>query len=492
MSDRIDTPARRLPPSAAFRPLSSVLCLLSSVLCLLFAVRPAEAQMLRFSNHRENEIPEYATIRLGPFYSNIEFSQTAGYRYVATSGAGVDFIFSNDRGEIKDDGSDIPLISTLTFQNYLMLNRYTDVEFSFTASYYYYPFGTQDNEFELDFVEEGIGGTLSFEFRPTDTLRIGVSDDILYKTDFVDTRGIEDSYGGSEYTYLENTLSADIDWMVGKDQNVPITLSRIDNIPMDDGFDDQEVTTYEEAIGFEQMFGPFVMAGIKADFSQNDYKLEDRSDSSQQDYSLYSRVTLTRRSELYGSLGYSIGKVDNPDPDAEAEPGSMIGSIGLKTDLSKEWSHTLGWIRSQDAGFASDFEITDTYSYLLNWRGDLVTSAFHATYETVDPNQMSVSGYSDLDTGITITYPLTSSVDLDLSTTYELRTNDVTPETDPAEIEWANDYSTWTTHVGTTIALMEDLDFEIYYEHVVRDGDTDELTYTQDLVEALLTYRYQF
>jgi hypothetical protein len=41
----------------------------------------ARAQTLRFDDYRERKVPEYATIKLGPFYSDVVLNQSIGWRY---------------------------------------------------------------------------------------------------------------------------------------------------------------------------------------------------------------------------------------------------------------------------------------------------------------------------------------------------------------------------------------------------------------------------
>ena len=150
-----------------FRSIRGLRCALAAVLVLGAAT--GMAQQLRFSDHREVAIPEYATLRAGPFYSTVVFSQSAGLRYSTYSGSGENFYLDNDLGRITDEGIEFPLVSTLSFRNYLLINAYTDLDLSFLLRYAYFPMNTQDNEFWFTAIDPGIVATFGgFTFRVTE------------------------------------------------------------------------------------------------------------------------------------------------------------------------------------------------------------------------------------------------------------------------------------------------------------------------------------
>ena len=64
----------------------------------------AAAQTLRFDEYREPQIPDHANLRLGPFYSDIAFSQSVGYRYSTSSGQGSEYLRQNGYGRVTKDG----------------------------------------------------------------------------------------------------------------------------------------------------------------------------------------------------------------------------------------------------------------------------------------------------------------------------------------------------------------------------------------------------
>ncbi len=161
----------------------------AAALLLCLSVASVQAQGLRFGNHREIQPPEYALLRIGPFYSNVTFSQLVGYRYVSTQGTGVDYVFGTRRGRFKEDGSELPLITTLSLRNYLIVTRNMDVDLSLRLQNEYYPLDTQENEFFFDLTDESVAGNFSTEFRITPFVRGRVYDNMLYKPDYLDVRG---------------------------------------------------------------------------------------------------------------------------------------------------------------------------------------------------------------------------------------------------------------------------------------------------------------
>ena len=251
-------------------------------LLLLFAPQLA-AQHLRYSDHREVRIPDYATVRIGPFYSSMTFFQSVGYRYTRSEGAGTDFLFGTRRGRILEDGSEYPLVSRLTTRNYLLITRHMDLDVSIDISYHHFPMGTQEDELIVQLPPEGIAGSLSTEIRWTPYLRSLIYDDLVYRTDYVDTRGISDDYGGSAYEYFRNKFGINTDWLMAKDKSLSLDLSRTDQVPSDDLYADQESVTYSESISYEQQVFPKLVIGGRARAQQISYGVEDRPDADLQD-----------------------------------------------------------------------------------------------------------------------------------------------------------------------------------------------------------------
>ena len=215
---------------------------------LLFLALPAWGQNLRYSNRREVAIPEYATVRIGPFYSTMLFSQTAGYRYTRSSGAGTDYLTANRRGAILKDGEEFPLVSRLDFRNYLLITRNIDLDMSVRVGYEYYPLKTQENEFFIDLPEDGIGGNLSMEIALTPYIKGTLYERALYRTDYLDDRGMTDYAGGQEYEYFRNTAGMNLDWLMAKDKNLGISVRRLDLQTFDDEFERQDRVTWSESI----------------------------------------------------------------------------------------------------------------------------------------------------------------------------------------------------------------------------------------------------
>ncbi|MCX7590422.1 MAG: hypothetical protein N2255_02225, partial [Kiritimatiellae bacterium] len=154
------------------------------------------AQMLRFSNHREVVVPKRGTIVAGPYSLTVGLTQTAGYWYTRGAGAGTDYLRLYRRGIITGEGSDFPLTTTLTLRNYLAVTPRMDVDFSVTVNYEHYPLDTQEDQFYVSATDEGVYGTLSSEIMFSPYLRGRIYDNVLYRTDYVDLRGVVDRYGG--------------------------------------------------------------------------------------------------------------------------------------------------------------------------------------------------------------------------------------------------------------------------------------------------------
>jgi len=476
-----------------------------AVLCcaLLFLVLSASdsfAQTLRFSNHRKVEIPEYAVIELGPFGSGIAVSQSVGYRYVKSSGAGTDFVFLNRMGNVKDDGSDFPLITTLNTRNYLFITEYSDLDLSVNITYEHYPMDTQDDEFNINIAEEGLAANLSTELNPSPFLKISLYDKAGYWTEYIDTRGVSDEFGGRKFKRFDNSAGMDMDWLLKDDENLAISASRNDLVPSDEEFEDQEKISYSESVALEKMFALYFMGGLRGSFEQNSFAVDDRANSSMQRYEMFGTVKLTENTDSSMMLGYSSGTESSLADMEGNDIDGIVGAISFNSNLSDGLSQSIAYSRGQKTGFNSAFETCDTASYQLGYETDIFTWKLFSEMNSVDPEREYVSKYSDWRSGAEASFALTLSTKLLLSSSYSTRDNDegtlsIEEDADYTDVEmeeWDNDYSTWNSSIGLSCAVFEDLDFTAQFQHVDRDSDSDSLSYSRDVVTAAFTYTHQF
>lgn len=476
---------------------------------------PATAQLLRFSNHREVQIPKYAVLRIGPFYSSARFSLTAGYMYTDTSGTGRDFIFRNRRGEVLDDGSELPVIATLQFRNYLLITRRMDVDMSARLSYEYYPLDTREDGFYVDLVEEGVLANISSEMMFSPYLKGTLYDWFVYRADYIDTRGLEDRYGGRRYEYARNKIGFDLDWLLAKDKNVGLSVSRFDEWSFTDEFDDQERTVYEESALYEQEIMPMLALGAKARFQQIDYEADDRNDGEIREYLVYGRfeggdqeglqVRVTDVTTLTVGIGYAVAysrqRGERTDVESDVtteregsdENGVITGFASLETGLRKDLSHKIEARRTVRSSFDSAYDIVDSIDYRIGWQGPLSAATFYTTYREVEPSSERVSRYSDWTTGFDLRFPLMRYVDFYLQSMYSIRDNKDSDETDDALDQTERfDYETWVTRAGTQFRVSKNVSFDFYYQHTERYSDSEDLQYSRDLLAALFTYSHEF
>lgn len=449
----------------------------------------AMGQMLRYDQHREIEPPEYATIRLGPFYSDISFSQTAGFRYSRSQGTGTDFLFGRNRGVIKKDGSEYPLISTLDARNYVMISRHTDLDISFSVGYAAYPMGTQQDEFFFDIAEEGVSGSLSMEFYISKFVRGKIFDNIKYKTDYIDVRGAIDNYGGAAYEHLDNTLGVQADWLMNEGRSLGMSFSRFDEIVMSDEFKAQERVALQEDISYEQQLAAFLVGGARAGWSQTEYKSVGRSASSSQSYSLYSTARLTAMTTAGASVGYSIGGSDDL---SGGNVSSVAGSASLTTMLSPEMSHGIVFSRGVTEGFSGPFDITTAASYNLSYKKERADVKFVSQYSTVEPQVELLNKYSSWVTSLSAALPLTRFMGLIFNADYSLRENGDITDPSVDDPEYSSNYETWSARLGTSFSVTRKIVFELYGQHVARLSDEADLQYSRDIVAGTFTFSHSF
>lgn len=454
-----------------------------------FSALISEGQSLRYSNHRDLSPPSDATLRLGPFYSNIRFSQSAGFRYTRTAGAGTDWLFGNRRGYILEDGWEYPLVSKLSLANYLLISKNMDLDLSIAISYAHYPMKTQEDEFIIDLAEEGITATLSTDFEITRFLKGMVSETAIYRTDYIDTTGITDRYGGQRYKYFKNHIALDLDWLLAQNKNAWLSLNRTDNIPLEDAYDDQESYTWGEAIGYEQQLTMFLSLGISARSAQTYYKVKTRTDVITSGVGAYANMTLTENTRGSIGVGYSFGGAIGESVDKDT--ATATASALLETKLSERMSQSISANRDQRGGFSSDLEVYNQARYELSWKEDRVGWGVFAGYGEVIPKIGGSGAYSTLSYGGRLTYPLTSFADLYCRTEYITRTNKDLKEwvDDP---EWRNNYDTWISSAGTGFNITTKLRFSLQAEHIERISRSRDLAYTRDVFSGVFTYTYDF
>ena len=404
----------------------SVVCCVMMTLCLA-----ANAQMLRYDQHRELEPPDYATVKLGPFFSNLSFEQTAGFRYTRSEGTGTDFLYGNNRGVINEDGLEYPLISRLDARNYILLTKNMDLDISFSIGYAYYPMETQDDEFFFDFAEEGASASFSTQFYITKDIRGEAKDSLVYRTDYIDLRGIEDNYGGQAYEHLENAFTLSADWLMSIGQSIGASIARTDLFVMSEEFESEERTTLSEAVYYEKQMSAFLVLGASATLNQREYSVDERPESSAAGCSVYADVRLTERTTASGSLGYGIG---NSDELSEASTDSPSASFSLDTQMTRDLSHGIALDYGLIGGFSSPFQLSSVLSYALDYELERSSLAFASSYSSIDPLVNDLTEYSDWLTSLSVEIPITRFIGLVSAATYSARDNgDISPPSGTGE-----------------------------------------------------------
>jgi hypothetical protein len=488
------------------------------------------AQTLRFDAYREPQPPANANLRIGPFYSDLAFEQSVGYRYTRSSGVGGDFLFRNDLGRIRKDGSDIPMVSRLSFRNYLIISKYMDLDISFDLRYSYFPMGTEDNEFAVEFAapsfsaqmgafsfsmtedawlgsfngqrsaaysgSEGYGflANLSAGFQLTPVVRGRLYDNPSYRVEYVDDRGITDSLSGRKYPVFQNVVGLDLDWLMARNKNLSYSASRTDTVPQDDFYDSQRSVIYRQSLAYQQQLNPVAAGGVRADYTWRDYD-EDRGGQMQQDYQGFLSMDLTENTMVRTSLGYSSAELTDAGAfETNGVSETVIGAISISSRLTDRLSHSIGYSRQQRAGFLAGLEVVDAINYGVSWANDLWAVGFLSSYQTVETRLSSASNYRDWVNQLSATRALSPDLTLTLATAYSVRDNDVaqTNMVEEESIMLDNDYDTWASNIGLTYRLTAHLMSYVYANHTVRYSEASELEFTRDTIGATLVYRYDF
>jgi hypothetical protein len=453
-----------------------------------------QSAMLRYDQHREITPPEYATLRIGPLYSNLGISQSIGTRYTRLSGAGVDYLEGNRRGDIKDDGAEFPMVSGLTLNNYMIITRKMDLEANISINYFHYPMKTQEDDLQIDLTDEGIFATFSTQLLASKNSRILIYDDILYRTAYIDTRGLEDRYGGREYESLRNTAGLDWDWKPTPLDSFSAAASRRDTIPFDDEFDRQKGHTYAEMLSYRRSLSPFIAVGLLGNASQSFYDEAERPDVFLYGISAFTGLRLSRNLTGDASLGYQISTTSS-DAGTDDESSSMSASLGLSHEIAQTRSQRLSYQRSLTEAFDGGVDIADAIGYQYTWSSGLFPGSLSSSWSRFDPQDAGRNGYADWTTSLGMQHQLTRLLLLSLGATYAMRMNDGTTDAgagEPALADISSDYETLTLSASTGFRVTRKTQLTLYASHADRTSDNDDLVYTRDIVGATLTWAHQF
>jgi hypothetical protein len=492
----------------------------------------AAGQTLRFNTAGGPQPPEGANLRFGSFYSDIAFEQSVGYRYTRFNGAGVDYLLGSELGRVRKEGSELPMVSRLSFRNYLIIGKYTDLDVSFDLRYSYFPLSTEDNEFALEFAGPGLqaqmgafsfgmtkagwlgtyngrGATayvgsegygyafaanLSSGFQLTPFVRGKVYDNPSYRVDYVDERGFSDSTSGQRYPVIQNILGLDLDWLMARDKNLSLLTSWTATWPQEDLFSAQESDVYRVSLVYQQQLSPVAAGGARADYTWRNYRRQ-RGLQAQQDYSAFISFDATENTTVALSGGYSMAELTQAGAyEQNGSSDSAIGSIDVSTKVTDRMSHSIGLSRRQRGGFQVGLEVVDALNYSLLWTSDLWSLGFLSSYQIADTRLSQATDYRDWLNQLTVTRALSEDLTLMLATAYTMRYNDAPRAGDlGADAPMlANDYDTWATNIGLTYLLTAHLTAYAYGEHLERYSDAAALEFDRDSAGVTLVYRNDF
>ncbi|MBN1671881.1 MAG: hypothetical protein JXR37_12650 [Kiritimatiellae bacterium] len=413
-------------------------------------------------------------MRIGPLHSQLTFRQSAGFRYIAASGAG--------RADLNEDGVEFPLSSSLNLENYVVLTRYAGLGAGFSAEYSYYPMETQENVLSINAPQEGVYGDFSLDLAPGANLRARIYDTPSYLTDYVDFSGLSDEIAGLEYNRFDNTLGADIDWLMAPDKNLAVTLTRQDVVPEDEAFEDTGRTSYRADVSLEYQPNANLVVGPRANYSVQTFPSEERGDQTSTEANVFCRSRITRVISCSASIGLTSTRVASSDGGTDdGETRSVTADLSLEHILNRDTTHNFAFSRQLTSGFAAGTDLIDSYSYDITWRRSLGAVAFSTSLQSSQPETDTGGGYALLSSRLGLTRSLTRQLNVSLATDYTVRQN-----------EDASDYNDWTTSFSTGLSLRPELSVRLTAQHQTRDSEDDEADRSEDRVELTFDYSHVF
>lgn len=503
----------------------------------------------RFETYDLQKVPENANIMLFPYYGDFAFYQSAGVRYMRSSGEGMQYLYASHQqqvnaavnpvsstaspnspeyGAIKKDGIEFPLVSQLITHNYFLLSKDSIFEATINFTYLAYPNGTEDNVFDIGPQVDAQMGSFSFgaskdgwlgafngsnmeahggnrgagasanfssDFELTPYLRGRLFDQPSYRVDYVDARGNNDLLSGQKYPVFQNLAGADMDWQMAPDKTFSDTFSRTDTFPQNNGYDITRSVVYHQMADYRQQLSKLTAAGIRSDTYWRDY-LNKRGKQFQQDTMGYINSDVTEDTTVNASLGYSLAKISGGNGyETNGTSGVVIGSAGFTTRMTESLSHGFSYSRSQRAGFLAGIEVLDSVRYNIQWSNpDTWAVGFITTYEQIATQLGNASNYTDWMSQLSVSRPLAPDLLMTVATAYTMMMND-TPRAGQLGADnlfIANDYDTWGTTVGVVKSFTENLKLYLYGEHLVRLSSNAQLAGTRDTVGMTLGYYYDF
>ena len=491
----------------------------------------AAAVTFNYDTYRQITPPEDATFRLGTFYSTITFSQSVGYRYVITTGSGTSYLFGNKLGTIRKDGSDFPLVTSLSLHNYYIISKTSDFDLSFKISYNHFPLETEEDYWGFDLLDQGLtvnlgkfsatlqeegwtagyssdayslygseqgysmAANISTEFEVSRFVKSKIYDRPTLKTEYVDARGYSDTYSGRKYQYFNNIFGINLDWLMTSDQNLGLAVSRADNIPLNDStFTNQRSVIYQASALYEHKINDDLLVGLKAALTLREYPDGYRGEQVQHSYETYTKWQATPDTTL--ELGAGVAFATLSDAGAYETNGSIstyIGRATIKTELARDLWHSLGYRRELQAGFNAGLETIDEYRYSIyyspknEWNISISTA-----WRDTQPELSTLNAYADWTTQLAFSYPLSEDLTLHLTGTYNQRKNEETGTNTTTDLTLYNDYNTLTATLGLTYALSKRTTLSAYAQNSSRTSDEPSLEYSRYTFGVTLTYTYTF
>lgn len=474
------------------------------ILAVLFSigVLPADrvfGQSLRFvAGDREIPPPANASFRIGPFYSNFRFTQTIGVRYSDGTINQTNELALDRRSVIRENGFEIPLVTTAYLMNYVPINRHMDLDASLWCSYAYYPLRTADDSFQANFRDPeflaDIGTSVEVPLSAIHNMRVMIYDRPAYLVSYVNRRGEADDYGGVRYNRFENEAGLNVEWMLASDINILGKARRQDVFSPSKAFEDQEQTAHSGELSVECRVSPIVVAGIGAGGSVTDYKIASRGGYNGFGGNAFCRIDLSQDTKVSASVGYSSANMKGTNGETTVESGTIVGAVAIEGALYRDIKHSLSYSKTQKPGFYNGIEQYDTVKYSLNWGHDDVSVGFSAAYN--NSSILNETGKSESDswnTQVNVSKSLTKSTSVGFNSSYEVINNNWGINVDANQVpELAYDYSTWVNRLELKYSMAANFGITAYVGHVIRASSVDVLQYKRITAGIDCCYTYEY
>lgn len=345
-------------------------------------------------------------------------------RFNLAAGIGVEF---NDNISLSPSGSeqeDIIIRPSIIMDATWRLSELNTLRFSLGLSYAKY---LNNSQYDTDGVLVSPTSELAMSFY-VGNVRITVRDKFSYQEDPYDLPVLNNT---ATYRRLENDAGLQVDWMINDLVTLTAGYSHYNLWTFDSEFESLERSVDTFYLRPSVQVGPGIRLGVNGSVSLVNFKQDVQNDGTTYFVGPFIEAELTENTKVYLEAGWQqFNFDDNGTVQDNEDSSSFYVRAEILNRLSEAFSHRLGFTKSTEVGFGSNYYDLYHAEYAANWKitPDLIISptAFYEYYETSDGDGAFIGETaSRFGAAIGLRYILTPSLTLGLDYRFLLKDSDL-------------------------------------------------------------------